>query len=185
MRISATWLESFRLFQSEDYVEEGELIAMIRGKSVPNEKMLVGTAFHKWIYTPTTQEVDGYEFETSLKLPNIPGSQEVKTVLKLSSNHQLVCKADSLHGYDVHEVKSTSSPFSSDKYAKSYQWRLYAMAFQAARVIYHVFNLDFGTDKYFITAYNDLQIPVYPDMVKDCHDLIEDFIHFCERKGLC
>ena len=61
MRISATQLESFRLFMSpnQEWMSEADLAATIRGEFVGNHKVNLGTAFGLVLETPEPYAVDG------------------------------------------------------------------------------------------------------------------------------
>src|SRR5207247_4146768 len=61
MRISTTVLESFRLYMQPDneWMDEAELIATIRGEFTPTPEILLGQAFHSVIEHPDKYRGEG------------------------------------------------------------------------------------------------------------------------------
>lgn len=201
MRISATQLESFRLFMQpdQDWMSEDELIATIRGQFVPNHKVNLGSAFGRVLEDPDAYLVPGgfrvkvggesFEFgmdvmEPCLDLIDRRGVFEAKAV-KTYDGHDVASKADHLLGAHLSEFKTTLSSFNFDKYADSCQWRLMADAFRPTRITYRVFCLDEATNGVIgLKSIECFDLYPYPAMAADCRRLVREFAIYVEAKGL-
>lgn len=201
MRISATQLESFRLFMSpnQEWMGEDELAATIRGEFVPNHKVNLGSAFGRVLETPEAYAVDGgyrltvngetFEFGADvmaepLALIDRRGIFEAKTV-KSYGPHDVASKADHVLGGDLSEFKTTLSTFDFDKYAQSCQWRYMADAFQPKRITYRVFCLSEATNGVIeLRSVESFNLYPYAGLHQDCARLVMDFVAYVEAKGL-
>lgn len=198
MRISATTLESFRLFMQpeQDWMSEDELIATIRGAFVPNHKVLLGLAFGKVLETPERFRVRGgfksgeFFFSDEVMAPALSvidraGVFEVKAQ-RLYGECMVVCKADHVLGAHLSEFKTTLSNFNADKYIESCQWRFMADILQPAIVTYRVFCLDedYSTGVIALDSIETMNLFPYPALHQDCCDLVEAFKDYVTRKGL-
>lgn len=202
MRISATQLESFRLFMdpANDWFNEQELIDSINGVFVPNHRISLGSAFGRVMEDPDRYLVPGgfrvrvngeqFEFgrdvmEPCLELVDRRGVFEAKAV-KAYGPHDVVSKADHLLGADLSEFKTTLSSFDAEKYMDSCQWRFMADAFQPRRITYYVFCLYESESNGVIELRSIERLPLYPypQLHADCVDLVREFEGYVRARGL-
>lgn len=201
MRISATTLESFRLFMQpyQDWMSEDELLATIRGQFVPNHKVNLGSAFGKVLEDPDRYLAPGgfrltvngetFEFgrdvmEPCLALIDRRGVFEAKAVTAYGP-HDVVCQADHLLGGDLSEFKATLGTFDADKYLASCQWRYMADAFKPQRITYRIFCLSEATNGVIeLRSIENLPVYPYPALHQDCADLVREFASYVTAKGL-
>ena len=148
MRISATVLESFRLYLSEDWFDEADLIASIKREPITAVRVQRGLAFHSILETPEAYRVaggyrcGGFSFGDDVMQPVLDqidrrGVFEVKATVPCDG-HTLVCRADQILGAHVYEWKCTESSFDPDKYLDSLQWRVIALALEPLAITYRV-----------------------------------------------
>jgi hypothetical protein len=202
MRISATQLESFRLFNQADqeWMTEDDLAASIRGEFVPNHKVNLGLAFGRVMESPARYAADGgyrldvngesFDFGADVMAPALAlvdyehAVFEAKAV-KSYGPHDVASKADYLHGANLHEFKTTLSTFDFDKYAQSCQWRFMVDAFQPVRVTYHVFCLSEGTNGVIdLRSIESFNLYPYAGLQADCARLVRQFADYVTAKGL-
>ena len=202
MRISATQLESFRLFMdpANDWFNEQDLVDSITGVFRPNHKINLGSAFGQVLEDPDRFLVPGgfrvrvygetFEFareviDPCLALIDRRGVFEAKAV-KAYGPHDVASKADHILGADLSEFKTTLSGFDADKYIESYQWRFMADAFQPRRITYYVFCLYECEANGVIELRSVERLPLYPypQLHADCADMVREFVDYVTRKGL-
>lgn len=201
MRISATTLESFRLFMQPDqeWMPEADLLASIRGEFRTNHAINLGTAFGRVLEDPDRYLVPGgfrveafgetFEFGADvmaepLALIDRRGVFEAKAVLAYGP-HDVVSKADHLLGTRLSEFKTTLSSFDFDKYAQSCQWRFMADAFQPSKVTYRVFCLSEAPNGVIeLRSIESFDLYPYAELHTDCAVLVESFADYVTRKGL-
>lgn len=197
MRISATTLESFRLWKhpEQEWMPEEDLIDQIKGIWKPNHKVELGSAFGRILedpdryFIPGGFECDGFAFgrdviEPCLAVIDHRGVFEAKTV-KSYGPHEVVSKADHLLGGRLSEFKTTLSTFDFDKYAASCQWRFMVDAFQPVSVTYHVFCLSEATNGVIeLRGIEIFNLFPYPDLHQDCCDLVAEFTAYVTARGL-
>jgi hypothetical protein len=196
VRISATTLEQFRLFEVEDWMTEDSLIASIKREFVPTHKVELGQAFDAILTDPEPYKVaggyqcDGFTFGDDIMQPSLAvmdraGVCQVKAT-KEYGLHTVVCKADQLLGSRVVENKTTLSSFDFDKYAASYQWRYMLDIFDAPQVTYNVFCL-FESAQNGVLELRSIEtfdLYRYPRMHQDCADLVRRFADYVLMRGL-
>lgn len=201
MRISATQLESFRLFMQPDqeWMSEDDLAATLRGEFVPNHKVSLGSAFGLVLEDPDRYRVaDGYYVRVNgegfafgddvmaepLALVDRRGVFEAKAV-KSYGPHDVASKADHLLGGALSEFKTTLSTFDFDKYAESCQWRYMVDAFQPKTVTYRVFCLSEGSNGVIgLRSIESFNLYPYPGLHDDCARLVRQFTGYVTAKGL-
>lgn len=201
MRISTTTLESFRLFQSQDWMTEDELIATVRGEFVGNHKVWLGLAFGAVLEHPAKFRVDGgfrveklrcpetFEFADAVMNPVFEliadGTVFEAKGMKRYGEHDVVAKADQLAGSHLIETKATLGYFDFDKYAESYQWRFMADIFEPSRITYRVVCLDESdTGVISLRAVESFALYPYPSVHEDCARLVREFESYVVAKGL-
>jgi hypothetical protein len=210
LSISPTKLETFRLHVTEAYngtITKNKVVEAIKGLTPWSPKMEFGGAFHEVIeygskpfLNPKTGlyeiPIEGFEEPFILTHDEVAVADEyrrkyysmvheISTKLQLSINGYNVTmsmRIDSMHGLDVHEIKTTDRTPTRDKYEDSIQWRCYALAIDANNVVYDIFKYDNAKprniDQYVFT-YNP-----YPTMEQDIVKRLKQFILFCENEGL-
>lgn len=201
MRISATQIETFRLWRDpeQEWMPEEDLIASIRGVWTPNHKVSLGSAFGKVLEDPDRYLVpggfrirqDGEQFEFArdvvdpcLAVIDRRGVFEAKAV-KAYGPHEVASKADHLLGAALSEFKTTLSSFDFDKYAASCQWRFMADAFQPVSVTYHVFCLSEATNNVIeLRGVESFTLYPYAALHEDCAQLVREFAAYVTVKGL-
>jgi len=201
MRISATTLESFRLFNEPDqeWMTEDDLRDSILGRFVPNHKVNLGTAFGKVLEDPDHYMVPGgfrltangecFEFgrdvmDPCLALVDRLGVFEAKAIRRYG-DCDVVSKADHLRGAKLSEFKTTLSTFDFEKYARSYQWRFMADAFAPSVVTYHVFCLYEAPNGVIeLRSIESFNLYLYAGLHLDCAELVREFASYVTAKGL-
>lgn len=198
MRISATTLESFRLWSQpeQEWMTEDALIASIRGEFVPTPAVKLGTAFGKVIEDPNRYlipsghfQCDGYTVPADVlaqadRLIDRRGVFEAKAT-KEYGDCTVVAKADHLIGTHLSEFKTTLGYFDFDKYANSAQWRFMADIFQPESISYHVFLLEEHLDQSVtLRGIESFNLYPYPGLHVDCCAILERFKEYVTAKGL-
>lgn len=201
MRISATQLESYRLFMQPDqeWMSEDDLLATIRGEFRTNHKINLGTAFGKVLEDPDRYLVPGgfrlhvygetFEFgrdvmDPCLSIIDRRGVFEAKAV-KAYGQHDVASKADHVIGAHLSEFKTTLSSFDFDKYAHSCQWRFMADAFEPKKITYHVFCLDEATNGVIgLKGIESFNLYPYQHLHADCERLVAEFADYVTARGL-
>jgi hypothetical protein len=195
MRISATTLEAFRLYLTEDWMDEDALLDTIKGVFVPTPAMLAGRAYHSVLETPETYRVpngylcDGYQFDDATMQPMLDiidrrGVFEVKTTKELE-DVTLVAQADQLCGAHLHEFKTTGY-FDIEKYTTSMQWRVMALLFEPLAIHYHVASLDdHGNGVVTLrTPPDHFSLYPYAELANDVRALLRECVEYVRLKGL-
>jgi hypothetical protein len=201
MRISATQLESYRLFMEpeQEWMTEDDLLATIRGEFRTNHKITLGAAFGRVLEDPDAYRAPGgfrvdlwgetFEFGADVMAPCLElidrrGVFEAKAV-KAYGQHDVASKADHLLGAHLSEFKTTLSSFDFDKYANSVQWRFMADAFQPRKITYRVFCLSEATNGVIeLRGIESFDLYPYAELHEDCRALVDEFAQFVTLKGL-
>lgn len=202
LRLSATTLESYRLFRDGDWMTFEQLKADLEGfKETP--LMRRGTSLHAILETPEQYAIDGDHSAHGFRwtgldryLKAMPfGVHEVKATLVIDTPSngpiQLVGKADMLQGLIVREFKTTKQ-FSAQKYLDSMQWRIYLMAFGAPACVYTVFEVEGGEEwpvegseaLCTVKSANKMELFAYDGMANDVTKLVDEFVSFARETGL-
>lgn len=199
LRVSATQLESFRLFMEQDWMSADDLAATIRGEFVPTHKVNVGQAFGRVLERPDAYAVDGgyqitvngesFSFGAEMMAPALAlmdrrGIYEAKATKDYGSV-TVATRADQIVGMRLLEHKTTLSSFSFEKYADSLQWRFMADIFEPAVITYHVFCLsDSPTGVIDLKEIHSFNLFPYAALHQDCCAWIERFVDYVTRTGL-
>jgi len=194
LRISATLLESFRLFLQEDWFEEASLLASIKGETVPTRNMQLGTAYHAILERPDRHRMlwGGYEsgefrfadsaVEPMLEWIDRRGTFEVKTTKQLD-NVTLVAQADHIAGAHLSEFKTTLEGFDAEKYCASYQWRVMALLFEPLAITYRVACLS-DDEPIGLRSLENLTVYPYATLEADCRALVREFVSYLKLRKL-
>lgn len=200
IRVSATLLEQFRLFTSADWMPESDLIDSIKGQLVTTPKMRIGRAAHYLMEHPQRNlqglyEYDGLLFElpvmdSLLNRIDPNGVFESKIAKPIGTTREgdplvLVAKADHIAGLHISEFKfPLDSPFDSEKYTASYQWRVMALIYEAVKVTYHVAQITLKDDLFQLKDVNSMNVFPYGHMEADVRHLIREFLSYARAKKL-
>lgn len=204
VRISVTTIESFRLFMEGDWMEEGELIATIKGEFIQKPAMRLGQAFGRCLERPGRYRTDEGTYKVPIMTPDgwMPyiftdevmdpclaifdrrGVFEAKAT-KDYFGHTLVAKADQILGTRIIENKTKLTSFDFDRYAASYQWRFMVDMFEASAVTYNVFCLsedsrgDIG-----LNSIETFHLYPYASLHEDCRDMARRFVEYVQVRKL-
>jgi hypothetical protein len=197
MRISVGKLDRFRLFKNgvKDY---DELVSELKGEQGDNQYMKIGRAFHKIMECPLECKHNGYYEYDGIRFYNIadyiprevhsplwiPEEKMVYRTTACAKEIELVGIADVLYGDIVRDYKTTFKSIDDDKYYNSYQWRYYLWMFEANEFIYDVYQLKGKKGEYDVRRYESFNIPRYPNIGKDCRELLEEFVDFIDANKL-
>ena len=204
MRVSATNLDSFRLFLTQDWMKEADLLDTLRGESTPTPPMMLGTAFgralerpERWwdekrgeyvVYVKLGDAWEEYVFprhlvDSQLALFNREGIFEAR-MSQVYAGVTVIAKADYLLGHDLQENKTTLKTFNFDKYERSIQWRFMLDMLDIPKIQYNVFCLkrDRKTDELRMDRVHTFNLFSYADMHADCVRLVRDFLVYVHAK---
>lgn len=199
MRIPVTALESFRLYQTEDWMSEADLVASLKHEGVPTPGLLIGRAFDAIVCEPFHYQVpggylcDGYSFgDDDMALvfaaldPRIIWQVKTAKVWPLPTDAPtVVAKADGVLGQRLIENKTTLSSFDFAHYERGYQWKFYLDLFEAPAIEYHVFRLnDHGNGVIDVRDVETFMLYPYPALHDDCSELLTQFLDFIKAKHL-
>lgn len=201
MRISATQLESYRLWRAseQEWMSEEELIAGIKGEFKGNHNVSLGTAFGKVLEDPDRYLAVGgfrirvnhevFEFgrdviEPCLEKIDRRGVFEAKA-LKTYADCDVVAKADHILGAHLSEFKTTLSTFDVGKYLDSCQWRFMADIFEPKVITYLVFCLSEAKNGVIsLRGIESFNVFPYPALHQDCCELLNEFKAYVTARGL-
>lgn len=180
---------------TEDWMDEGALVASIKGEFRTTPQIEIGQAYHSIIEDPDRYLVPGgfscrgFSFDRehvqpALDLIDRRGVFEVKATMEMDGN-TIVAQADHLCGVRLSEFKTTTSQFNPEKYLDSVQWRLMGLIFQPRIITYHVFCLaDSPSGVIALKSVESLNVFPYAEMRADCLRLVRDFRDYVVSKGL-
>lgn len=195
LRIRATQLESFRLYLTEDWMEEPSLLASLTGEFTPTPAVRLGHAYHAVLEHPEQYRAsrgyvcEGYQFDDATMAPMLDlidrrGVFEVKAT-KAFGPVTLVAQADQLVGAHLYEFKTTSHTFDPDKYLQSVQWRVMAAVFEPSAITYRVAQLDdHGNGVAELKALDSVTAYPYPNLERDLRDLVDRFVAYVQQRQL-
>ena len=201
LRISATLLESFRLYQSEDWYKEQDLIDGIKGQLRQTPKMRLGQAYHYLLEHPQLT-LDGvyernglrfapYAIDSVLERLSPGGVFETKVAKTIGPTREgdelvLVAKADYIQGLHLSEFKAPlDGQFDAEKYERSYQWRVMVLLYGVSKVTYHIACLKQQDDGlHGLRSLDSMDLYPYSALEGDVSDLIGEFLHYVRLRKL-
>ena len=213
IRFSATELETYRRYATEDWLDTMDFLEQLRGESPPSEQMLLGTKFHsmmEWIITGKeppdakcerdealdTYSIDGTGFEWQVDC-DVPKGGECERPLARHWAYKRIKvivtgKLDYMRAPFIIDWKTTRKSIDLEKYAESLQWKIYLLlapqGFEEFR--YDVFKLDKVRNKeeYRIAEHMRLGgLRPYATMFDDVRSWLTRFVEFlleAEHQGL-
>ena len=190
IRVRSSDLDSWRYYQASEDMTAAEMLARLRREEPPTPKMLAGTALHALLERAQAGdeihvgESQGhtFRFADGLELPALP-AREIRGELPIGRDMMLVGVADGFDG-SVHEFKLTER-FDAERYMESYQWRAYAVMFNARKVNYDVFVGREDKPKVW-TIFEMQQLPLYayPGIERDVYTVAQQLGDFMAANGL-
>lgn len=204
MRVSATMLDSFRLYKSAEFISTDEMDARLRRDPIePNEATKVGTAFHGIAEGLATLKGDpqspegaayecgGYLFDaetTDRALVKCQGFAEIKSdLVRIDTRYgsvALVGKCDALHGREAIEIKTRiKRDLDPVDYIKAWQWRVYCRVFGVDKVRYLLARLDEVDGVYHVKHDSFVMYP-YPGLSLDVERVTRELIDYAADRGL-
>lgn len=201
-RLSATLLESFRLYREADFISAEDMDSRVRGDAIePTEDMRLGAAFHaiaEGIAEPRGDHGDrpaycagGFVFDAvsadEALAGYVGGISEVKATRIVPTPHGpavLVAKADYLQGNAARELKTRRKPFDVESYVDSLQWRVYVAVFGLARFTYDLVRLDEAGGVFFAAEHDTLDLYPYPALLDDVERETRALVAFAHERGI-
>lgn len=190
MRVSASDIDAFRRWRSDEDADLEPLLAQLRRELPPTEGMRAGRAFHKALELAEPGEVgvfeaEGYRFEVEADLEiDIPVVRELKSTREYVVDGvpvTLVGVVDAMHGRRVDDHKGTTR-FDAERFLDSYQWRIYLEIFGADVFRWNVFEWDERAPRvYVIRAVHPLTMYRYPGMADDVMRELRAFVDFARE----
>lgn len=181
-----TDLDQLVWFRKLESMETSELVSRLRRESAPNDKMLMGTAFHSILEDPPdvidVVEKDGFTFkvecDAEIALPQVREIRATKTYLINGVLVTLTGGCDGITGNKVSDHKLTFNP-KPENYFDSFQWKAYLDIFQADVFNYLLYHGKEGKGKeIMIRDVSTLTLYRYPSMVADLEAGIRDLVEF-------
>src|SRR5574343_616066 len=159
MNVSVTSVEAYRLM-TEEVISEFDLIVQLLKLEPYVERVNVGLQVHSLI-------------ETHDRI----GTPEAWVSGDIAGVH-IRGRVDMMHGVELREFKTTQSSFDPDRYLNSYQWRLYLVLSGCLKMVYRVFEAGYDrmSGLYYPKAAHTLPIGIYPNMERDCENMIRSFL---------
>lgn len=204
-RVSATLLDSFRLYKTAEFISTEELDARIRRDPMePSEAMRIGTAFHGIAEgrcvrdgDPGSPEgavytCDGYVFDAETADAALSwcrgGVPEVKKAGVVIPSEfgpiAIVGKADYLRGLMADEIKTkVGKEFNPADYIDAWQWRVYMRVFGVRSVVYRLVRLDLRDGVYF-SKRDDLVLYPYSALDAEVDAAVRAVARYAADRGI-
>jgi len=214
LRLSATLLDSYRLFKAGDggfeIVSVEDMISRVRKDPIEEtHPMRMGNAFHAVAQEPDqylemyndapvyvwneitfdAEAVDKAIADINEKQPLVEFKAEDLVIETDYGPARIVCQADALVGRDVYEYKTSLKPIRPEKlerFMESMQWRAYSLAFNASVVHYHIVELKLlkGVDIWTVDNTHTLPLYPYPAMATDVAQVANELSRWIYTMGL-
>lgn len=200
IRISASLLDSYRLFKDFEFISVEEMDKRLKREPVPQtDEMKIGAAFHE-VAQGGGERIDNIFFYDSfgfrskaveeLRERLRPGIHEVKkydTVIDSPYGQILItARVDSIHGTVIDEIKTkVGKALNPEQYMDAWQWKVYLRVFGASKLIYHLCQLTYDKLQ---EAYNveidTLPLYPYPAMEKEVDAAFCELVEYAASRGL-
>lgn len=197
LRLSATWVERFRLYRSADFITPEDMDSTIRGEFQPTRQVALGSALDAVLERPHDRQARGVamgmgfteaDIAACLGAVDLSGMPQVKLTRDYHVGPDrvtVVAKFDRINGTRVDEYKTRWSTFDIDGYLQSAQTSLYLDISGADEMRYHVFcftETERGgielRDTHTFSAYP------YPSLHADCLELVAGLTEYVHTRGL-
>ena len=206
LRISATTLESYRLYLTTEWMTHEKLILQIKEEEPISPAMTLGTAFDKIMERPakyllpseTGEEFyvcDGYKFDAD-SMDNALDYTERRAIVQYKAVREyeingtcveLVCKADALYGVVAWDYKARTKPLDADKamdYMKSLQWKAYTEVFGLQKFVYLVSHISESNGVCFVEETVPIVLYPYDGLASELFNYLAYFVQFIEENRL-
>ena len=198
MRVSATHLESYRLYRDGDWMSFEQLAGDIRRDRPPTEPMLRGKSLHAVAEDPERYYIRGNQYDCHGFLWDqatldpvfadlTGGVAEPKTTRCIETDHglaTLVGKCDYIKGNVVIELKTKDKAFKPEDYASSMQWKSYVYLFGVASVVYRLAQIQCKDEVWFVRNFDDLPLYAYEALPGEVESITREFVSLCAEHGL-
>lgn len=188
MRISATEIDSFRYWKDSDLSLE-DFLKRLRHEEPPTRAMMAGRALHKILERASMEpeevqaevaSADGFTFRfaADCTLPLLPVA-ELKGEMEIQTSSGPVTLVGIVDGFDgeVYDHKLTER-FDAERYAASFQWRIYLVLFGSRRFTYNVFEGAEDLEEWVIHGFQQLTFYAYDGMREDVVREVSDLAAF-------
>lgn len=183
-----TDLDAMIWYRRMESITTDDLVKRLRRESEPNEKMLIGTAWHSILEDPpeeinVVQHNDitfRVECESSLTIPQVREIRANKTYTVDGHEVTLTGGCDGITGNKVTDHKLTFKP-NPDTYFESFQWRAYLDIFRADVFEYFIYHASEKKGEIVIRDVSSLKMYRYPDMASDLLAGIRDLVEFANK----
>ena len=183
MRISATTLESYRLYRAFDWMTTEDMVATATGTTEWTPAMRAGTLFEAAVDGDATEGVDESDVRgVQARLPEGRITQAKVTLDVLG--HEIVAKADYLHGLQVRDLKTTQKSIKIDRYLDSLQWRVYLEAFGGTEFWYDVVQIKLINGIWTVKGMEQFVCYPYPSMRHDIEHWVDRYVSWHRTMGL-
>ena len=183
MRISTTTLESYRLYRSFDWMSTADMVATATGTKEWTPAMSAGTLFESAVDGEVTDGVDASDVQgVRDRLPEGRITQAKITLDVLG--HEIVAKADYLHGLQVRDLKTTQKAIKIDRYLDSLQWRIYLEAFGGIEFWYDVVQIKLFKGVWIVKAMEQFACYPYPGLRGDIEHWVDRYVKWHRDLGL-
>lgn len=196
MKITASTLDSFRLYKEFDFKSLEELEKQIKGEPITvTPEMKLGKAYDKLVCTetfpPESNEIDGFIFDLDTAKQTRQNFESClfqvwasEYLILNGGKHYLIGRADAILFNVIYDLKTRTSPFNLENYQDSLQWQFYCFLFGLKKFVYRLVNLECISEIYMTSNVQDL--PLYFDNQNETnlYEWIREFVSFCRSRGL-
>lgn len=187
MNITPSMLESYRLYEAEEWMTADKLRQSLFGRVSATKEMETGTLIHSYLEGEKTDKLTDHAREVIRNdIGLYKGVPEVGGSFAFSNGIVVSGRADRLYGNEVHEFKTTARPINIDRYMESYQWRAYLLMFKGfKRVRYFIMKWKEEKGTSLIDIVETLSFALYPyhGMEKDVLSLTNRLISFINKEA--
>lgn len=184
-KVSPTLLDSFRSVQGKTcwQKEPEELIKQVKGIYEPSAAMIRGGSIHKYLETMDSDLMEEEKIQLKdFAMQFIGASKELRLRVRLNNEIVMSVVIDALLGNIVHEYKTGGRFYGVDTFDNSLQWRMYLLAVDSPKVVYHHFEYTDNRPMRF--TYRTFCFYPYQDMKADIERCSYEFIDWCKTNNL-
>lgn len=190
MDLHVTDLDGYLWYQKIEKMTAEELRDRILRKSPPNDRMMMGTAWHSILENPPSYDIkevekDGYTFtvdcDATILMPQIVEIRAHKTYHIGGYDVTLTGKVDGITGNMINDHKLTFR-HDVENYFDSYQWRAYLDIFNADYFTYYIYAAKEKDKHVTITDISSFTVYRYPGMVVDLENGINNMVQFIKTQ---
>lgn len=183
-----TDLDSFQWYKRIESMTKDEMVGRLLRTELPNEQMLMGTAWHAILEDPPNEIEaairDGFTFKVDcdckLELPII---KEIRTEKEYQIDDVIATitgKCDGINGNRIDDHKLTFKP-NPENYFTSCQWRSYLDMFNADSFRYIIYSARKRGKVVTIYDVSEMRLYRYPEMIADLTASIAELLAFVKE----